>query len=859
MFRKVTFVIVLFFIALPVWAAPSTQNFLNIQPFTTDTYDNGTSTNRWFHVFTKFASTTGLTVSGQTSGCAQFDLSGFLTSVGTNCGTGSGTVTQINTTFPILGGPITTTGTISFGGLGTSSPWNAGQLGMVVNNTTLIGVSTTSVSCSGSTSCSAFTVIGSSPVTISGGTIFGEAWQLGLNTFGQSGLTPTTTQNIMVNGIGTSTFKGGVEGWRQISAPYFNATSTATSTFEGGIKTLRINTSGTSTTAGIELTSGCFSVGGACLQPSGAGNSKWATSTVDTTVISPNSATAIGIGTDNPRGVNANSLLTVAKTGAADIIASSTDNTTSSAAIFNAYAPGSRIFIGAHGASQVTTQYGIVAAGYGELGCVNSTFGTSNGCLIGTATTNTPIIFGTNSLERLRIAAYGAVGIGTSTPRFALQIASSTGPQLALGDTSLTSNPWTFRSINGNLYISTSSPTTFATSTLPAFTLDSTQNALFQGGMVGMGTSTPSATSTLTIQLQNMVGLRDSPVKVTVSGSGNDALYITNNSTTDGVFQGGLTSYVESTNAGSVLANNAFVSSLVDQSDSSTPGLVNFVLARSNNPLDPANGTLSAIQNRKLFTVSNVATTIFEISAGATTTLVASAAATSTNDQLNLRSDRQAITAGELIGGITFQSNDTTLTAPGIVVAKIDATANATHTGTVLDTFLSFFTTTGTTLAERMRISETGNVGLGTTSPIAEFVSVAASTTAGTPATGYNGVVHIIAGLQNTVVKLFQVIDQWGRRITGGDAPALSSCGTTPSFVGAANDNTMSVQVGSVAATGCTATFAHPWVAAPTCNVTNRSMSVVNAMTYTVSATAVVVSQTGLTSAILDIQCTGTQ
>lgn len=34
---------------------------------------------------------------------------------------GSGTITQVNTTFPILGGPITTTGTLTFGGLSTST------------------------------------------------------------------------------------------------------------------------------------------------------------------------------------------------------------------------------------------------------------------------------------------------------------------------------------------------------------------------------------------------------------------------------------------------------------------------------------------------------------------------------------------------------------------------------------------------------------------------------------------------------------------------------------------------------------------------------------------------------------------
>jgi putative sterol carrier protein len=62
-----------------------------------------------------------------------------------------------------------------------------------------------------------------------------QNWGLTTNIFGQSSLAPTTTQNIAVSGIGTSTFAGGLEAWRSISAPYFVATSTtATSTFNGG-------------------------------------------------------------------------------------------------------------------------------------------------------------------------------------------------------------------------------------------------------------------------------------------------------------------------------------------------------------------------------------------------------------------------------------------------------------------------------------------------------------------------------------------------------------------------------------------------------------------------------------------------
>lgn len=45
-----------------VYAAPSAQNFQNIQPFTDNTYFNGTSALRWKNIFTVNASTTNLTV-----------------------------------------------------------------------------------------------------------------------------------------------------------------------------------------------------------------------------------------------------------------------------------------------------------------------------------------------------------------------------------------------------------------------------------------------------------------------------------------------------------------------------------------------------------------------------------------------------------------------------------------------------------------------------------------------------------------------------------------------------------------------------------------------------------------------------
>lgn len=70
-------------------------------------------------------------------------------------------------------------------------------------------------------------------------------------------------------------------------------------------------------------------------------------------------------------------------------------------------------------------------------------------------------------------ASTTAFSLGTSTPNYLSQltVGSSTAPQLALVDNSQTSFGWTFRSMNGNLFIATSSAATFATSTNSIFSI----------------------------------------------------------------------------------------------------------------------------------------------------------------------------------------------------------------------------------------------------------------------------------------------------------------------------------------------------------------------------------------------------
>lgn len=108
------------------------------------------------------------------------------------------------------------------------------------------------------------------------------------------------------------------------------------------------------------------------------------------------------------------------------------------------------------------------------------------------STTAGSLVFGkmNDSLSTLtelaRITNAGNFGVGTTSPYWPLTAASSTGPQLALVDGSSVSTGWSFRNAGGILYIATTSPTTFATSTNAAI-----QIATSTATLVGIATSSP--------------------------------------------------------------------------------------------------------------------------------------------------------------------------------------------------------------------------------------------------------------------------------------------------------------------------------------------------------------------------------
>jgi hypothetical protein len=87
---------------------------------------------------------------------------------------------------------------------------------------------------------------------------------------------------------------------------------------------------------------------------------------------------------------------------------------------------------------------------------------------------------------------------------------------------------------------------------------------------------------------------------------------------------------------------------------------------------------------------------------------------------------------------------------------------------------------------------------------------------------------------------------------TGATAPALTSCGSTGAAI-SGNDYAGTVTVGGSASTSCIVTFNTAYIAAPTCVVTSRSQ--ITSFAYTVSTTAITVTQTSTASNLFDYVC----
>lgn len=249
-------------------AAPIAQNFTNIQPFITDTYDNGTSTNEWLHVFTKTLCLSGDCRSvWPTSGGGS--SSDFTTTTNYNA-TANATGTplwfqagfQASTTNNFIGGLTVDAGGTNASAVAISGhASNAGTSLLLTDTTTAGNTLGDLINPSGTGNANLATVPLAATIQTGSGTTGGLIFFNKANApiiFGTGGNAFTNERmNILGNGnVGVgSTTAGSLFAIGTTNGINF---STATSTF--------------SSTGGINLTSGCFAIAGTCLTGGTTGN-----------------------------------------------------------------------------------------------------------------------------------------------------------------------------------------------------------------------------------------------------------------------------------------------------------------------------------------------------------------------------------------------------------------------------------------------------------------------------------------------------------------------------------------------------------------------------------------------------------
>jgi len=152
-------------------------------------------------------------------------------------------------------------------------------------------------------------------------------------------------------------------------------------------------------------------------------------------------------------------------------------------------------------------------------------------------------------------------------------------------------------------------------------------------------------------------------------------------------------------------------------------------------------------------------------------------------------------------------------------------------------------------------LTGSGNVTLGDASADAIAFNGSASTTLNMNAHDVSNV----GTLTGATAQLTGNVSANGALINGGTAPALSSCGTSPTAT--KGPEIFTITVGTGTATTCTATFANaPLAAVPTCSVQSENSTLLNVYLSAKSVNAITISNVGganMAGTVLDVICVG--
>lgn len=613
-------------------------------------------------------------------------------------------------------------------------------------------VATTTVSCTGSASCTPFTVIGGAPVTItgsgSGGTglststnpAVSSSQALYYNATGAGSASGVATSSIasgtnITVANGSTAFVLGAQPTINLSGTvaYGNGgtgstTAPVSQLLYGGTSSYQSVATGTVSagSSAITVTAGRAAVGGALAidcATAGAGQNGCLSSTDWSTFNGKGSGTVTSIVAGN--GLLGGTITTTGTIALSSYIATSSAETISNLAYWTSTggtpATLGKVATSSLGVTSPITFSGTIGAQIGGTGgsfgcatCLTSYDGfVHNGTLSSSATTTT------------------FFGHGTTTPAWALQIAStsaSTGTfgQLALTDNNAAANlkHWLFSSQRGQLSFSTTSDV-YATSSIAAFSIDLNGaanirntlavNSLVSGNCVQAGTN----------------GLLTTVGAACGSGGGSDPFThaVSNQSATTTAFGIGTTSPFSQLAVSTSTQSSPFTKLFTVAS--TTGREILSVLGNGNVGIGTTTPDSRLVLSNNTFTGATpapVAGTVFHLigADGANTRMtlesfgglpgIGSSRADGT------AASKTAVQAGDILG-IYYAIGWDGTSAYGLGGAQIrlDATENFTTTNQGTD--IQFLTTTnGTTGAnEVMRLDNNGNVGVGTTSPWRQF------------------------------------------------------------------------------------------------------------------------------------------